>query len=566
MFRKSFKKLQTAQGMVEFALVLPILLLLVLGIFAFGHLFFVYSSVVSASREAARWGAAVGEAPSEFARYQDCDAIRASAVRLGSFAGVNSSDIDDDDDTGIEISFDSGPNESGVATAYASCPAGEQGPADVKMGDRIVVRVKVNYTPIVPFLNLPSFPLEATTFRTILRSVPVGEAPTAVDPCTSTTHIELDEDSSVVGQEAVHWARVVADDLKVDYPPTGTVYLYDDGDPVYMCEGTLEGETENTSVFVCPDLDNYPVYVHAGERTIRVVYESDDVCFNSSSTESPGPDPVHIVEPAATDLVLGVSPPTGHVNESLTVTVRAQAVAPGAGTPTGWVVIKFPGQADRAVDLVDGAATSTYVPTVAGSFTITVEYPEEADLDFLGVTETINVTIVSATSTPAATPTLVFTPTPIMTPTKTPLPAYCPQLSSDSQFFSIGSAIQLSINNPNVSGSSNTTVSSVELSWPSDPAANMQEIRFGSSVNTCDPSGGNGNCLWQNAAGLGPTHQNITSSTAGWNSDYAELRRNATKTMRLVFNHSLPRGSYHLIIRFSTNNCQLEIEREKVTD
>ncbi|NTV75723.1 MAG: pilus assembly protein, partial [Holophaga sp.] len=52
-------------------------LLLILGGFAFGHMFFVYSSVVSASREAARWGAAVGEAPSALPRYQDCASIRA---------------------------------------------------------------------------------------------------------------------------------------------------------------------------------------------------------------------------------------------------------------------------------------------------------------------------------------------------------------------------------------------------------------------------------------------------------------------------------------------------------
>ncbi|RPJ42904.1 MAG: hypothetical protein EHM21_12225, partial [Chloroflexi bacterium] len=112
MFKIRLKNLQTAQGMVEFALVLPLLLLLILGIFAFGHLFFVYSSVVSASREAARWGAAVGEAPSSFPRYQDCASIRAAAVRVGSFAGVNATDLDlaDPVDAGVSIDFDHGPD------------------------------------------------------------------------------------------------------------------------------------------------------------------------------------------------------------------------------------------------------------------------------------------------------------------------------------------------------------------------------------------------------------------------------------------------------------------------
>src|SRR5512138_246182 len=99
------KNVQTAQGIVEFALVLPVLLLLILGIFAFGHLFFTYSSLVSASREAARWGAAVGGPTGETPRYMDCDNIRATALRIGAFAGVNMSDIDpaDDADTGIEV-------------------------------------------------------------------------------------------------------------------------------------------------------------------------------------------------------------------------------------------------------------------------------------------------------------------------------------------------------------------------------------------------------------------------------------------------------------------------------
>ena len=52
------KERQNAQGMVEFALILPILLLVILGIIEFGRLLFFYSSVTSASREAARYGSA----------------------------------------------------------------------------------------------------------------------------------------------------------------------------------------------------------------------------------------------------------------------------------------------------------------------------------------------------------------------------------------------------------------------------------------------------------------------------------------------------------------------------
>ena len=66
------KRSQAAQGMVEFALVLPILLLILLGIIAFGHLFFVYSFTVASSREAARWGAAAGKTDSGLFRCAAC--------------------------------------------------------------------------------------------------------------------------------------------------------------------------------------------------------------------------------------------------------------------------------------------------------------------------------------------------------------------------------------------------------------------------------------------------------------------------------------------------------------
>jgi hypothetical protein len=49
-----FTEQYRAQGMVEFALALPIVLMLMLGVVEFGRLMVTYSSVYTASREAAR--------------------------------------------------------------------------------------------------------------------------------------------------------------------------------------------------------------------------------------------------------------------------------------------------------------------------------------------------------------------------------------------------------------------------------------------------------------------------------------------------------------------------------
>src|SRR5574338_1272037 len=158
------KNKEKAQGMVEFALVLPILLLVILGIFAFGHMFFAYSSVVAASREAARYGAGVGVGTGSTLRYQDCGGIRAAAENVSKFAGVINTGTTGDynaEDAGIYIGYDSGPS----TTVYDDCPVAGTGPASVSLGDRILVRVTVDYVPSVPFLNLPAFPLTATTAR-----------------------------------------------------------------------------------------------------------------------------------------------------------------------------------------------------------------------------------------------------------------------------------------------------------------------------------------------------------------------------------------------------------------
>ena len=60
--KKNFEGKKPAQAMVEFAIALPVLLLLLYGILEAGRLLFLYSTVVTASRQAVRYGSATGEA------------------------------------------------------------------------------------------------------------------------------------------------------------------------------------------------------------------------------------------------------------------------------------------------------------------------------------------------------------------------------------------------------------------------------------------------------------------------------------------------------------------------
>ena len=77
------------QGLVEFSLIMPLLLLVIVSIVDFGRLMFTISSVASASRDAARYGASVGTDAFDIAHYQDCTGIRGTVERLSYFLELN---------------------------------------------------------------------------------------------------------------------------------------------------------------------------------------------------------------------------------------------------------------------------------------------------------------------------------------------------------------------------------------------------------------------------------------------------------------------------------------------
>lgn len=170
---KLFKRTKNesgGQGIVEFALVLPILLLLIFGIIEAGRLLWLYSAVLSSSREAARYGSASGEMSGAMRYYADCDGIRAAAMRIGRFAGVSATDV--------SISYDHGP---GSGSPFAICPL----PSDqqINLADRVIVQVVSNWSPLLPLANFGPVPISAITRRTIIKDVEIqGTPPSPVTP------------------------------------------------------------------------------------------------------------------------------------------------------------------------------------------------------------------------------------------------------------------------------------------------------------------------------------------------------------------------------------------------
>ena len=99
--------------MVEFGLALPIMLLVVYGLIETGRLVFIYASVVSAARQAARYGSVTGVNGSGTPYYNDCAGHQSGGQEAGLSSAFN--------DANILISYDNGPGRDS-ADFGTSCP------------------------------------------------------------------------------------------------------------------------------------------------------------------------------------------------------------------------------------------------------------------------------------------------------------------------------------------------------------------------------------------------------------------------------------------------------------
>jgi hypothetical protein len=134
-------------------------MIFILGIIEFGRLMITHTAISSASREAARFGAAVGNDDlGILPPYEDCVGIRGAAKRITkAFIPI--------EDAAINIQYDKGPGTS----IYSNCSP----PLDtVELGDRIVVSITTTYEPLIP-LGFGNFEVTSVTKRSIAKGIAV---------------------------------------------------------------------------------------------------------------------------------------------------------------------------------------------------------------------------------------------------------------------------------------------------------------------------------------------------------------------------------------------------------
>lgn len=160
-------RIESAQTMVEFALVFPIVLLITYGLIEFGRMLYVYTAVTGAAREGARYGAASAIATGKLPQYAHCSGIR-SAVRSRAVLVLIP-------DSNILISYDKGPGLGSVAsTCEALATKINGGNNPIKLGDRVIVHVTYRFTPWIAFLGVKSFNIVSENARTILVKVQIA--------------------------------------------------------------------------------------------------------------------------------------------------------------------------------------------------------------------------------------------------------------------------------------------------------------------------------------------------------------------------------------------------------
>ena len=135
------RRSETGATLVEFAILLPVFILLVFGIVDWSRYMIGQNSVNSVARESARYGSAVGDNGSGTPLYVDCDGIRDAGYAAAHTIGIRRSDI--------VVEYDDGTGGS-----IGSCPdGGTFDAALISEGDRVIVTVSAPFPFVTPLIG-----------------------------------------------------------------------------------------------------------------------------------------------------------------------------------------------------------------------------------------------------------------------------------------------------------------------------------------------------------------------------------------------------------------------------
>jgi Flp pilus assembly protein TadG len=151
------------QAMVEFALVLPVFLLVLCGILDFGFMLFDRMSLINAVREGARAGSVIAD-PTQIPAV-----VQARVISAATQAGLGLSASNVPGATCVETTSPTTPAPSCTWTLYNA----NSNPTGAQVGDSVLVTVNYDYQTFFPLLFGRKFTL-STTVQMVLESVTSG--------------------------------------------------------------------------------------------------------------------------------------------------------------------------------------------------------------------------------------------------------------------------------------------------------------------------------------------------------------------------------------------------------
>ncbi len=150
-----------AQGLVEFALILPLFVILIIGMTDFTLLVATQTSMATGTRNASRYGATSGKNADGVAHYDDCAGMREMVWSATLFASPS-----------VEISYD--PDGPGGLPPVEYCQAGTAADdIEVAMGGQVTVNSATTYSPVARYFLqvIPDLPLESESSHSLLMDI-----------------------------------------------------------------------------------------------------------------------------------------------------------------------------------------------------------------------------------------------------------------------------------------------------------------------------------------------------------------------------------------------------------
>lgn len=209
MLKRTGRKREKGQALVEFAFTLPILLLFAAGVFDFGRVFFVYAQGSNNVRRAVREAPVIGYDSAALPGYLDCQNMIDIAENVIASDGTPTVTVTYFDDTSANI---------------GSCTKGDNSlrpvDADLENGDYVQVSSTATVTPVFFSFIGQSFTFDFIGQRTIVKTFSIGATDCA------TTWPPNGEDGDYDGLcddwETLYFGNL--DYIATDNPPDGDAF------------------------------------------------------------------------------------------------------------------------------------------------------------------------------------------------------------------------------------------------------------------------------------------------------------------------------------------------------